>query len=262
MEQILKSAKTFLFSSVTANITSFPYFCTESVLVAIVCLSYILLHIEFTNIQMKTIRLQPNRLHFGNKRKHVRSEESLFSSFSVRKICSTSLRRMQSSTDLSSTKSTIKPIQSPETVPESIGMRKLSRKIDDYMTLTPEHYVKIDKLLNMQNTKTPYGKSLSNLYTDLVEKKYSEESLKRLVKDTKEQLEQAKVSEVFRYVSGNSSDGLTRSLFNLLEKIVLSSSLKNPLSFKGEFTTLSFDVGRVTMAKSDELQQTLVKQNQ
>lgn len=268
MEQLITTTRPLfklLFQSATAYIYSTPTFALETALLVVVSVLYIFLHVEITNITLRTCRLKPNSLYLSNRLRAAYSRDSDCTSIThvqhkIRiNVSRGSLtthfscnNRRASSTSNSSNGNLGAPLHAGD-----VGHTRIStpldlyQRIDRVLTMTPEEYIKHDCVRKArENDLVNCIKSLSTLYQDAVARKTSRQATQQHLELAREHLEQAKISsDTSRYL-GRNADALTSSLFDLLEGIIMSSSPERPLPFKGDLTTLIFDAGNLTMKSS------------
>lgn len=265
MDEIFAVFLNYMFRSATAHIYSFPNFCLEAIFTLVLCVIYVCLHMEITNIGMKTLTLKPNTLHLDGGTKLRCADSTCTSITCVQKqfyrIRSSKLPKSNISyshlTGNSNHQFNLLPKEIGDASNVQVSRQNLCERIDNILNLTPEQFVKFDQIRKSREDDMVYClKSLSTLYADKVENKYSEKTVQRHIQLAKEHLQQANISsETCRYL-GRNTEALTKSLFDMLEGIVLSSSVQNPLPFKGDIPTLAFDAGHLTTKISNTCLQT------
>lgn len=123
---------------------------------------------------------------------------------------------------------------------------KRSNVIDKFISLTPAQYVKMEKERKVREKDLENClKSLTTLYSNVLDNKLSQGTIGRQIQQAREEL--LFPQPVNKYL-GFDTAALTKSLFDLLEKIVTESSIEKPLPFKGDFTTLAMDAGNFNMS--------------
>lgn len=133
-------------------------------------------------------------------------------------------------------------------LPQSGNARKHNpntERLENIASLSPSEYVKIDKERRLREKELQRCfQSLTTLYDNVVERKYSEKTLTTQLEMAKEQTQCTKMAPASTLVS-LPCDAMTTSLFDLLEKIVVPSSVNNPLPFHGDLTSLALDAGNI-----------------
>lgn len=230
MDEPWRYANKILFKSASANIYSSPPFIMEAILSIVICTIYIFLHVDLCNLSNKTIRLKPNYVYVSNRIRHLASTSA---SSSV--IC---VNRSESNVRVCK-KSSLSSIVGD-------ALKKVTRtvedKIESMLKLTPDEYLKQQKQLHSKNEFHACLKSLSSLYEDCIKGEKSDRELQKQLQVAKNSLGE----DTIKYL-GKNAQYLTQSLFDILEKMVMSSSLENPLPFKGDITTFIFDAGNLNI---------------
>lgn len=120
-----------------------------------------------------------------------------------------------------------------------------SDRLESIASLTPAEYVKRDKERRLRERELQRCfQSLTTLYDNVVEKKFSEKTLTNQLAMAKEQTQCTKMAPPSTLVT-LPCDAMTTSLFDLLEKIIVPSSVNNPLPFRGDLTSLALDAGNI-----------------
>lgn len=133
----------------------------------------------------------------------------------------------------------------------NLGMDTRSRletneQIQKFLSLTPNQFVKIDKAKKRSKLRQS-SRSLATLYNSTIERRLSSETIKRHIELAKEHLELAKMSKDIRSNVKMDVDRVTGSLFDLLERIITTSSLENPLPFRGDIAGLAVDMANLSL---------------
>ncbi|KAF2879771.1 hypothetical protein ILUMI_26397 [Ignelater luminosus] len=252
MEDYEKIIRKYLRQTATIHIYSFPYFILETFLALVILLLYVLLHLEVSKIYKKMLRLRPNSVYCETHSGSI-SKDSLCSVtthyrevYTVSKHPSTTIAYKRIANNIRSTNSQLGWILPTHPIDESLASRPLSIEKKKYAekiaNLTPEQFVKIDKERKLREKELDsYMTSLSTLCKNVLNKKYSSQTLQKQVEMAKENLQCNKTSLEGKYL-GFKTEAMTKSLFNMLEQMITNSSLQNPLPFKGDITTLALDV--------------------
>lgn len=116
---------------------------------------------------------------------------------------------------------------------------------DRFISMTPGQYVRLQKerRSHRKDLETCL-KSLTTLYSNVVEDKESQGTLVKQLNQAREELVFPRANKQF---IGFDTAALTNSLFDLLENIVAESSVDRPLPFKGDLTTLALDAGNLSV---------------
>lgn len=249
MNEIVNFATKCMYTTTSAHIYSSPHFALEVALMLIVCIIYILLHLEISNTAVRTLILKPNAVYLSNRIKATFSNDSNCTSITCvqHQVCALGI------TDSKHTefRDCIRRNQKIELgSPLRIGdcMNTVEKKIENMLSLTPDEYVQKDIISKL--TQSDFGfclKSLTTLFETCVNGKKSETTIKRQIQMAKEELQNASIATDTNRYFGRNAIALTSSLFDLLEGIILSSSLEHPLPFKGDLTTFIFDVGNLNI---------------
>lgn len=235
MDEPWRYANKILFKSANANIYSTPPFVMEAILSVVVCVIYIFLHIDLSNIKRKTIRLKPNYIYMSNRVRQLANNKSSTSRSAVHLF-------NVSDTNIGGESTTADTINSVMGDILKSSTKNVEEKIDNVLKLTPDEYLKQQKQLNSKNEFHACLKSLSSLYEDCLRGEKSDTELQKQLQLAKDSLGE----DAVKYL-GKNAQYLTQSLFDLLEKMVMSSSLEKPLPFKGDITTLVFDAGNFSV---------------
>lgn len=111
------------------------------------------------------------------------------------------------------------------------------------LQLPPREYVKFDKIRQKINSDKMKC-SLTTLAFNALQKTVSMHQLKRQLSIAREETKCAKAMlQYIPKVMQLNTNIVTNSFLNLMEDMVMKSSIDSPLSFKGELITLALDVG-------------------
>lgn len=238
MDEPWRYANKFLFKSASANIYSSPPFVMEAILSFAICCVYIFLHFDLYYISKKTIRLKQDYVYMSRRIRQLASNSQSSSVVHLFNVSDTNVAEMSREKDSIS-------FVMDETLKNA--KNSVEDKIDNVLKLTPEEYLRQQKQLHSKNEFHACLKSLSSLYEDCIKGEKSDTELQKQLQMAKDSLGE----DAVRYL-GKNAQYLTQSLFDLLEKMVMSSSLENPLPFKGDFTTLVFDAGNLNVEEDVE----------
>lgn len=232
MDEPWRYANKILFKAASATIYSTPPFVMETILSLIVCSIYIFLHLDLINLSVRTVQLRPNRVQVSSNVRHLVSNPSNTTSISCVKD------HLFNVSDCNIRGSFI----SKQNVKVREAAKNVEEKIENVLKMTPDEYLKQQKQVNSKNEFHACLKSLSSLYEDCIKGEKSDRELQKQLQNAKDSLGE----DAIKYL-GKNAQYLTQSLFDLLEKMVMSSSLENPLPFKGDITTLVFDAGNLNV---------------
>lgn len=234
MDEPWRYANKYLFKSASANIYSSPPFVMEAILSFAICCVYIFLHFDLHYIGQRTIRLKPNYVYMSKRIRHLANSSASSSIVHLFNVSNTNLEEIACCADGS--------INSVMGDALKTASTNVEEKIEHVLKLTPEEYLKQQKQLSSQNEFHACLKSLSSLYEDCIKGEKSDNELQKQLQVAKDSIGE----DAIKYL-GKNAQYLTQSLFDLLEKMVMSSSLDNPLPFKGDITTLVFDAGNLNV---------------
>lgn len=231
MDEPWRYANKILFKAANANIYSSPPFVMETILTLIVCSIYVFVHLDLINLASRTVQLKPNRVEISANARHFTSSSNSSSLCCVKECLLNVSNSNIGGSFIRKQTSAIKE-----------AMKNVEEKIDNVLKLTPEEYLKQQKQVNSKNEFQACLKSLSSLYEDCIKGEKSDKELQKQLQIAKDSLGE----DAVKYL-GKNVQYLTQSLFDMLEKVVISSSLENPLPFKGNITTLVFDAGNLNV---------------
>lgn len=229
MDEPWRYANKILFKSATANIYSSPPFVMEAILSFAVCCIYIFLHFDLYYISKRTVHRKAKYVYLSNRIRQLATSSESNSIVHLFNVSNTNI------TEMNCRNSSIN-----SAVEEALrkASNSVEEKIENVLKHTPEEYLKQQKQLHSKNEFHACLKSLSSLYEDCIKGEKTDKELQQQLQIAKDSLGE----DAVKYL-GKNAQYLTQSLFDLLEKMVMSSSLENPLPFKGDITTLVFDAG-------------------
>lgn len=88
---------------------------------------------------------------------------------------------------------------------------------------------------------------MATLYNTAIDRKLSEDTIKRHIDLAKEHLELAKMSKDMKSNMKIDVDKVTGSLFDILERIITTSSLEKPFPFRGDIAGLAVDMANLSL---------------
>nr|XP_022911782.1 uncharacterized protein LOC111422782 [Onthophagus taurus]XP_022913955.1 uncharacterized protein LOC111424589 [Onthophagus taurus] len=261
MEDLLTLSKKILSQTATIHIYSFPNFTLEIFLAIVMFIIYIYLTLEIAQIAKTAIKTRPNTI-IRKKIKEVNSSLS---------ICSSSFSKYQDtfnphyepihpSTHLAYKRISSKCSSHSQLgwiMPNMVGVGSCtfpdlenSGNFDTVASMTPAEFVKKEKERRLREKELQKCfESLTSLYGSVIDRKYSVNTLQNKLELAKESVQCGKCN--LGDIDVGLSAAMTDSLFDLLEKIVLPSSLNNPLPFNGDMTRLVLDAGDLNLNKQN-----------
>ncbi|GJQ76199.1 hypothetical protein Trydic_g1942 [Trypoxylus dichotomus] len=241
-----------LSQTATVHIYSFPHFTLETFLAIVMFFIYAYLHFEISKIAKCTLRLRPNTVQYRKFLRECNSRESICTSITrvQHEYCTFNVSRCPSShlTYKRLCSNYSNHSQCGWILPQTNHYRArnpTSERFETIASLTPAEYVKRDKEKRLRERELQRCfQSLTTLYDNVVEKKFSEKTLTTQLEMAKEQTQCTKMAPPSTLVT-LPCDAMTTSLFDLLEKIIVPSSVNNPLPFHGDLTSLALDAGNI-----------------
>lgn len=129
------------------------------------------------------------------------------------------------------------------------GSPEHDRYAEQLLSLSPSQFVRLDK--EEQKRKVACALSLSTLYRNVKEKRFSDEELLKQLEAAKEECQySAYAREIMDYVK---AENVTDSLIDLLQEFIDNSSVDNPPPMS-EFTSMVYDVGNFNIKPLKKLQ--------
>lgn len=258
----LEIALKMLKETAQMQIYSSPGFMMETFCAIVISLIFLYLHFEITRIARDTLLLKPHTIFFKDSCRGSYSKESICTSVTRvqhefckyrrygRLLNQSALGGISYRATTHSTHSQLEWLLNQNInrtdmlnplVEERQGRHYLHSRL---AALTPQEFVRLDlEHSKRQRDVKSAMDSLSALYETVISRKISQHAVKEKLQNAKEHLQCMKYTVPMRFLE---TQNLTESLFNILEKHIISSSIENPLAFKGDFTSLAYETGKLS----------------
>ncbi|XP_018322998.1 uncharacterized protein LOC108735510 isoform X2 [Agrilus planipennis] len=225
--------------SAVIHIYSFPNFVLETFLCLIVCLMYLALHYEINFANNSKINIVSNLAESY-------SQDSLSTMFTQYRYRNSHRKKGSADWSLNANRMMGDYAGAIKTIPE-----ERMRYIDNLITLTPTEFVQVDKERRLRDRElSGCLKSLTSLCESVIMKKESRDTIRKQIEMAKQHAEYVKNSTKNMHLD---TAYMTKSFFDLMEQLVTRSNLDNPVPFKGDFTGLALDAGKLDPLGSDSV---------
>lgn len=119
------------------------------------------------------------------------------------------------------------------------GSPEREKYVDQLLALTPSQFVRLDR--EEQKRKAACALSLTTLYLNVKEKRFSDAELLKQIEAAKEDCQcSIYAHEIMNYCK---AENITDSLIDLLQEFIDNTGPDNPPPLNGELTSLLYDAG-------------------